>query len=212
MTSPDFGRITELKDDPVLSMPSIRPLSPSTRNAWPSGMLKKLMSLTQTQCGPACGASCSALNGSAGSCRPAAPGGNPDASYREPHGPSCTAASRACTKARRPPARSGFQVAPHLPVTLRRPDARVAKTRGFIIRARNIERQAVIEDHPVAVFRPQSLADIPVDGFQVATGHHTFFHSGVELGDEVARPRKAARHGVRRLQRGSPTGHEFGGL
>src|SRR5882672_10978674 len=53
MTSPDFGRITELKDDPVLSMPSIRPLSPSTRNAWPSGMLKKLMSLTQTQCGPA---------------------------------------------------------------------------------------------------------------------------------------------------------------
>src|SRR6202035_4728991 len=67
MTSPDFGRITELKDDPVLSIPSIRPLSPSTRNAWPSGMLKKLMSLTQTQCGLACGASCPALNGSAGS-------------------------------------------------------------------------------------------------------------------------------------------------
>src|SRR6202035_5942507 len=67
MTSPDFGRITELKDDPVLSIPSIRPLSPSTRNAWPSGMLKKLMSLTQTQCGLGCDASCSALNASAGS-------------------------------------------------------------------------------------------------------------------------------------------------
>src|ERR1700730_15621463 len=66
MTSPDFGRITKLNDDPVLIIPSIRPLSPSTRNAWPSGMLKKLMSLTQTQCGLGCDASCSALNGSAG--------------------------------------------------------------------------------------------------------------------------------------------------
>jgi len=58
MTSPDFGRITELKDDPVLSMPSIRPLSrrpetPAIRHA------EEVDVVDQTQCGPACGASCS---------------------------------------------------------------------------------------------------------------------------------------------------------
>src|ERR1700732_857957 len=232
MTSPDFGRISELKEYPVLSMQSIRPLAPSTRNAWPSVMLKKLMSLTQTQCGLAWGASCSALKGSAGSCaraasaaaaarqapatrsrRPdvlmepsrhrwlsAARGGNPNASYREPDAPSCTTReSRLYQSATLLPSESGLQRAPHLLVTLGRPDARVAKTGGFIIRARNIERQAVIEDHPMAVFRPQLRADILVDRLQIATGRNTLLYSGVEFGDEVACPRKAARHGLRRL-------------
>jgi hypothetical protein len=51
----------------VLIRPSILPLSPSTRNARPSAMLKKLKSLTHTQWGFARAGSCSTPEVSFGS-------------------------------------------------------------------------------------------------------------------------------------------------
>src|SRR5215469_1740579 len=69
MTVPLLGTSTEVNEYPVLSMPSILPLSPSTRNALPSGKAKKAMSLTQTQCGVGRAGSFSTTpSESAGSC------------------------------------------------------------------------------------------------------------------------------------------------
>src|SRR5438105_46586 len=60
--------MTPVNEYPVLSMPSIFPLSPSTRNALPSGNAKKATSLTHTQCGEAGGSGSMVPAGSGGSC------------------------------------------------------------------------------------------------------------------------------------------------
>src|SRR3569623_646246 len=60
-----------------------------------------------------------------------------------------------------------FQRLPHLLVALRGPDARVAEARDLVVRARDVERQAVIEDHPVPELGLERIVRLPIARSQV---------------------------------------------
>src|SRR5947199_3854801 len=65
---------------------------------------------------------------------------------------------------------SGLERRPHLLIALRRPDARIAMLRRLVIGARDIERHAVIEDDPIAIFRLQSIVRFAIDAAKVLAG------------------------------------------
>src|SRR6185312_11455544 len=80
---------------------------------------------------------------------------------------------------------------PHLLVARRGPDARIGVRGRFVVRARHVEGEAVIEDYPVAVFRPQRGMRIAVDRAKILAFARAARDSGVELADEGARTREA---------------------
>src|SRR5512145_3246116 len=62
---------------------------------------------------------------------------------------------------------SALERGPHLAVALGGPDARVGVLRGLVVAAGHVEGHAVVEDHPVAVLRPELGAGVAVDGVEV---------------------------------------------
>src|SRR5690606_21718258 len=76
---------------------------------------------------------------------------------------------RGARPAERPPAgpvdaagRSAFELLPHLDVALVGPDARVVVAGRLVVGARDVERHAVVEDHPLAVARLHEIVDLAV--------------------------------------------------
>src|ERR1039457_2252882 len=86
---------------------------------------------------------------------------------------------------------SGLQRRPHLLVALRRPDARIAMRRCFVVGARDVERHAVLVDELLAVFRAQPGLGVGVDALQVVALGHARLHAGEELAEEGTRRRYA---------------------
>ena len=103
---------------------------------------------------------------------------------------------------------SALERFPHFLVALRRPDARIAILRGFIEGARDIERHAVVEDHPVAEFRLERGVGQLVDLVQVlARGRASFTWLYSSL-TKPAFPRSLG-HLLRRLERGAAARHQL---
>src|SRR5256714_13135164 len=75
---------------------------------------------------------------------------------------------------------------PHFLVALRGPDTWVAMSRGLIIGTRDIERQAMIEDRPMAILRLQPRIGLLVDLPQFFASSRSFLHRSIQLRDERA--------------------------
>src|SRR5437773_11869905 len=106
---------------------------------------------------------------------------------------------------------SGLERRPHLLVALRRPDARVAIVRRLVIGARDIERHAVIENDPIAVFRLQSIVRFAVDAAQVLAGRCRGFDRRKQLAYERTRRCETLLHLLFAQERGATAGHELRG-
>ena len=77
-----------------------------------------------------------------------------------------------------------FQLFPHFLVALGGPDPRVGVLGRLVIGAGDVERHAVVEDHPVAVFRLQRGVGFLVDRPQVLAGGDTLLDGSEQVGDE----------------------------
>src|SRR5437763_16883994 len=103
---------------------------------------------------------------------------------------------------------SGLERRPHLLVALRRPDARIAIMRRLVIGSRDIERHAVIEDDPIAVFRLQSIVRFVVDAAKVLAGRCRGLDCRKQLAYERTRRYQALLHLLLAHERGATAGHE----
>ena len=75
-----------------------------------------------------------------------------------------------------------FQLFPHLDVALCRPDTRIIEANSFVIRARDVERHAVVKDDPVAVTRLHKIEDLSIDSLQVFSIRHAPAHRPIQIG------------------------------
>src|SRR5438105_14748478 len=89
---------------------------------------------------------------------------------------------------------------PHLLVALRGPDARIAILCCFVVSARHVERQAVIEDDPASVLRLEALVRLLVHGAQILARGGALLHRSKPFADEGARAVEAGADRRRRLQ------------
>src|SRR6185503_7371388 len=85
-----------------------------------------------------------------------------------------------------PEPRSTFERLPHLPVALRRPDAWITDTAGFVIGPRDVERHAMVEDRERPELGAQALAGVAVDLLEAAPGGAPGSHAGQQLAHELA--------------------------
>src|SRR4051794_19875689 len=73
---------------------------------------------------------------------------------------------------------------PHLDIALGGPDARVVQSLGLVIGAGDVEWHAVLEDHPVAVFRPHLPHRVVIDLLEAGAPVGTRLGDGEEVGGE----------------------------
>ena len=90
----------------------------------------------------------------------------------------------------------------------RRSRCAVGIRRGLVVAARHVERHAVVEDHPVAVFGPELVERLLVDRVQVLAAGDAGLDAGPHVGDEVACALQAGGHLLGRGERGTATRHQ----
>src|SRR5678815_2853731 len=80
-----------------------------------------------------------------------------------------------------------LQRMPHLVVPFRGPDTRIAVFARFVVAAGDVERQAVLEDHPTTVLWREPGVRLLVAVGQRLAGSATLFHAAVHVAQECAR-------------------------
>src|SRR5204863_2217611 len=75
---------------------------------------------------------------------------------------------------------------PHLLVALRGPDAWIAILRRFVVSARHVERQAVIEDDPASILRLEASVGFLVHGAQIFARRGSLFYRSEHFADKSA--------------------------
>src|SRR5258708_3496644 len=90
---------------------------------------------------------------------------------------------------------SSLQACPQFAVVFRGPDNGIVDSRGFIERARDIERKAVFVDREAGEFRVHHLARRGHGVLEVAALPNRDFRGAIKRGDEVAGHRDGLARG-----------------
>src|SRR3546814_5761869 len=86
-----------------------------------------------------------------------------------------------------------LQGMPHLGVALGGPGSWIADTTGLVEGAADVERQAVVEDHPAAVFRQQHPVGVDIHLAEGLSGGDAGLRRSQQVGHERSRAVDGAR-------------------